>query len=707
MHGPGAAAHHLGPARVPRYSADWSPDEATGRAVAVTLARSVGHVEQTDTSHREGLDLPRPGLGREEFLTTVLQKAAQPICVVDGEGRVRLANRAAIAALGHGGGPDQPAALPAATDEIVARDLDWFVRRDGSMLPVSYVSVPLEMPEERLAVVTFADLEDRVRAERLRQEHEALLAAQRRIATLVAGGATSADVFAAIAEQVADVLGLPLVVVWRYEADGMGMVLSARGELPHPFEPGSRWPLDGEAVCALLRTNSHPERADDLAAAHGTIAEAQQRAGIRACAGAPIIVDGRSWGAISALSTDPKALADGLEYRLAEITELVATAISNTASREEVTRLADQEAALRRVATLVARSVPQAELFRAVVAEVGGLFGADRAGLMRYEPDATVTPVASWTADGAPPSVPERWPIEEGDPAALIAATRRPARVDDWSEVPGPIAAFVRDGGVTSWVGSPILVGGHLWGAVAVDRTRPEAFPPDTGSRLENFGELIATAIANVEARAELAASRARVVAAADEERRRVVRDLHDGAQQRLVRTILTLKRACQASENGQGLDVPAVLDEALDHAERAMEELRELAHGILPATLRHGGLAAAVRELAARMPLPVETYITAERLPATVEATAYFVVSEALTNVAKHARARHASVTAGVECGTLRIRVRDDGVGGAAPGGTGLLGLADRVAALEGQLRVESPAGGGTLLAADLSLPG
>ena len=664
------------------------------QAIPSTLPPLVGHVEHTDTK-----------LGGEHVLAAVLQKAAQPICVVDGEGRIRLANRAATAALGHDGGADQPATLPAATDEIVARDLDWFVRGDGSMLPVSYVSVPLEMPEERLAVVTFADLEDRVRTERLRQEHEALLAAQRRIATLVAGGATSADVFAAIAEQVADVLGLPLVVVWRYEADGTGMVLSARGELRHPFEPGSRWPLDGEAVCALLRTAGHPERSDHLEAARGTIAEAQLRAGIRACAGAPIIVDGRSWGAISALSTDANALADGLEYRLAEITELVATAISNTASREEVARLADQEAALRRVATLVARGVPQAELFRAVVAEVGRLFSADRAAMIRYEPAATVTPVASWTAAGALPSVPECWPIEDGDPATLIAATRRPARVDDWSDVPGPIGAFIRDAGVTSWVGSPVLVGGRVWGAVIVDRTRPAPFPPDIESRLESFGELIATAISNVEARTELAASRARIVAAADEERRRVVRDLHDGAQQRLVRTILTLKRAHQTAEDEPEL-VPATVDDALEQAEHALEELRELAHGILPGTLRHGGLAAAVRELAARMPLPVETHVTADRLPATIEANAYFVVSEALANVAKHACAGRASVTAGVECGTLRIRVRDDGIGGARPGGSGLVGLADRVAALEGRLTVESPVGGGTLVAADLPLP-
>jgi signal transduction histidine kinase len=203
-----------------------------------------------------------------------------------------------------------------------------------------------------------------------------------------------------------------------------------------------------------------------------------------------------------------------------------------------------------------------------------------------------------------------------------------------------------------------------------------------------------------------LAASRARIVAATDEERRRVVRDLHDGAQQRLVHTIITLKLAHRAVQNEEE-GAPALLTEALDQAEQANAELRELAHGILPAVLTQGGLRAGVDALASRMPLPVENRVSVGRLPAPVEATAYLVVAEALTNVAKHSRAGRAEVTARVEDGTLRVQVRDDGVGGARPDGSGLLGLADRLAVLDGQLRVESPADGGTLLAADLPLPG
>jgi signal transduction histidine kinase len=204
----------------------------------------------------------------------------------------------------------------------------------------------------------------------------------------------------------------------------------------------------------------------------------------------------------------------------------------------------------------------------------------------------------------------------------------------------------------------------------------------------------------------EVRASRARIIEAADEERRRVVRDLHDGAQQRLVHTVITLKLARQALQRGEEA-APALVTEALDHAQRATAELRELAHGILPAVLTRGGLAAGVEALASRMPVPVEIDVSVGRLPTAVEASAYFVVSEALTNVAKYARARHAEVTARIQDGTLGLQVRDDGVGGARLDGSGLVGLADRLAALDGELRIESPADGGTLVAAAIPLPG
>jgi signal transduction histidine kinase len=259
--------------------------------------------------------------------------------------------------------------------------------------------------------------------------------------------------------------------------------------------------------------------------------------------------------------------------------------------------------------------------------------------------------------------------------------------------------------GIRQGVAVPIIVEGRVWGVIGVGSSEEQPLPPDTEARLASFTEVVATAIANAEARTEVAASRARIVAAADDERRRVVRDLHDGAQQRLVHTTFTLKLAQRAVQNGDE-DLQALLTEALDNAKQATAELRELAHGILPAALTRGGLRAGVDALASRMPVPIEIDVTANRLSAAVEATAYFVVAEALTNVAKHARAARAIVAARVEDGTFRVQVRDDGVGGARPDGSGLLGLADRLAALDGQLRVESPVDRGTLVAADIPIP-
>jgi signal transduction histidine kinase len=533
-------------------------------------------------------------------------------------------------------------------------------------------------------------------------------AALRRVATLVARGVPSSDVFAAVAREVGLLLGVDATHMARYEpgATATGVAAWSPGGAHIPV--GRTVDLEGESVVGIVLRTRRPARMRSYADAPGPGAALGRELGLRSSVGAPIVVDQCLWGALVVSSKDDRPLPPATESRLAAFTELVGTAISNTEARMEAARLADEQAALRRVATLVARGVPEGELFGAVTEEVGRLLGGDLAGMIRYESDATVAPVAAWSAAGPHPPLPDRWSTEEGDPTTMIAETRRAARVDDWTGVPGPISAFIRDVGISSSVGSPILVEGRLWGALAVHTKQLEPLPADTESRLENFTELVATAISNTQARSDLAASRARIVAATDEERRRVVRDLHDGAQQRLVHMILTLKLAHRAVQHEEEADAPALLTEALDQAEQATDELRELAHGILPAALTHGGLRAGVDVLASRMPVPVDNRVSVGRLPAAVEATAYFVVAEALTNVAKHSRARRATVTARAEDGTLRVEVRDDGIGGALPDGSGLLGLADRLAALDGQLRVESPAaGGGTLIAADFPLPG
>jgi PAS domain S-box-containing protein len=336
---------------------------------------------------------------------------------------------------------------------------------------------------------------------------------------------------------------------------------------------------------------------------------------------------------------------------------------------------ADEQAALRRVATLVAKGAMPEEIFGAVVTEVQALFDAASACIVRFEPDGSTIMVCS-TPDGSA-ATPEGL-------AAAVAGTRTATRAD-------------------GAVGAPIVVQDRLWGVVAVAEGA-DSPSPGAEERLARFTDLVATAIANAQSRAEVAASRARVVTAGDEERRRVVRDLHDGAQQGLVHTIFTLRLASKGLDDGDE-EAPALIAEALEHAERAIDELRALSHGILPAALTSGGLGTGIEALVSRMPVPVRTDVPVGRFPAVVEATAYFVVAEALTNIVKHARAAHADVTVELEDGRVRIVVRDDGVGGARSDGRGLVGVRDRLEALHGWLRIDSPMGCGTLLAAEIPL--
>ena len=367
----------------------------------------------------------------------------------------------------------------------------------------------------------------------------------------------------------------------------------------------------------------------------------------------------------------------------------------------ELGRLVEEQAALRRVATMVARESSAAAVLAKVTEEVALLLGAEVAAIHRFDADGYETIVGACGLGDAFP-VGSRRELDRDSTAGLVYRTEQPVRVDGYEHVSGAIAAESRELGVHSSVGSPIVVNGRLWGAIAAGTSRAEPMPDGAESRIADFTELVATAISNVQARSDLAASRARIAAAADEERRRVVRDLHDGAQARLVHTIVTLKLARRELER-YGQDAAALVDEPLTHAETANDEVRELAHGILPSILTDRGLDEAVRSIASRSSIPVEIGIRVDRLPGVVEATAYFVVAEALTNVAKHAHAQRATVRARLEAGTLQLEVRDDGVGGARADGTGLVGLSDRLTALDGSLRVESPPGGGTLIAASI----
>jgi signal transduction histidine kinase len=345
-------------------------------------------------------------------------------------------------------------------------------------------------------------------------------------------------------------------------------------------------------------------------------------------------------------------------------------------------------------------------VFAAVADEVGRLLRVEDTTMFRFEDDWTATVVADRGERDVPLPIGSRVSLQGESATARVRRTGRSARVDDFSGAAGPLADYTRNAGIGSTVGSPIVVDGRLWGAMIAATRTDEPMPADTESRIEEFTELVATAISNMQAREDLAASRARIVAATDQERRRVVRDLHDGAQQRLIHTTITLQLAQRAFQHEEE-PARALVTEALDHAERATAELRELAHGIMPAVLTRGGLRAGVNAVVARLELPVQVHVPRERLPAEIEASAYFIVAEALTNVVKHAQAKRAGVTARVHDGALHLEIRDDGIGGADPDGSGLVGMDDRVTTLGGRLTIESPAGDGTLVTATLPLSG
>jgi signal transduction histidine kinase len=379
-------------------------------------------------------------------------------------------------------------------------------------------------------------------------------------------------------------------------------------------------------------------------------------------------------------------------------------ATSLESSRDELRPIAEEQAALRRVATLVARDVPADELFEAVPAEVRTVLGADGTALLRYEDGDAVLFLAGDVGAGEALRSGTRMSLEDATVSAQVLRSGRPLRVDDYDNAGGPVGVDGLRAGIRTAVGVPIVAGGRLWGVMVATWSQAQPPSPDIEDRMAQFTELVATAIANAQSRAELAASRARVVATADETRRRIERDLHDGAQESLVHTVIALKLARRELGDAGG---PAadLLDDALGHAERANEELRELAHGILPATLTRG-LGAAIETLASHVRLPVSLDVTDERVRPELEATAYFIVAEALTNTVKHARATRARVAVSVTDGVLRVEISDDGVGGArADGRSGLLGLYDRAAAMNGDLRVDSPPGSGTTVVATIPL--
>jgi signal transduction histidine kinase len=382
-----------------------------------------------------------------------------------------------------------------------------------------------------------------------------------------------------------------------------------------------------------------------------------------------------------------------------------ALAVSEAAQRA----LAEEHAALRRVATLVAEESPPSRVFQQVTEEVARLLGVPGASVVQYHGAHTATVVGGWNEDGGP-----RFPVGttidlDGDTvAAKVLRTGTPQRVERYDETTGGLAEAMRSAGYRAAVAAPVTVAGGLWGALVAATSSDEPLPEDPERRLCDFADLVGQALANADARERLAASRAELVEVSDAERRRLERNLHDGAQQRLVSVALRLKMLGAKLENDP-VAAGELLSAAQDELTRGLEDLRELARGLHPVLLTERGLGPALDALLARAPVPVEVAeLPDERLAAPVEAAAYYLVAEAITNAAKYAHASRAMVTIRQSNGSAMVIVSDDGVGGADPArGSGLRGLAARVEALNGRLDVDSPPQQGTRIRAEIPSPG
>ena len=461
-----------------------------------------------------------------------------------------------------------------------------------------------------LVATALANAESRAALSQLADEQAAL----RRVATMVARAPASEQLFSAIAREVASVLHVPGVIVTRYEADGTAVTV---GEAFGPDLAGAErflgigtpMPPDPGTLTALVFDTHNPARVDDLSTSPGTVGEVARAAELGSGCAGPIVVNGAVWGKMCVFSRVGAVLPAGTEDRLHDFVELVATAIANYEARADLAasearagELADEQAALRRVATLVAEGAAPSEVFDAVIAEVGQLLGAAQVGLARYENEHEISVLA---IRGQSPEVLRagmRLPLDGDSVNARILRTGRSARLNFAEDGDGSIAEVLRRDHVNATVGAPIVVDGAVWGMVGASWRGHDQPPADAEERLAQFAQLLDTAIANADSRDQLMASRARVIAAADESRRRIERDLHDGAQQRLITLMAALRRAEAKLPTGAD-ELRADLTRVADGLTAAVDELRELSRGIHPSILTEGGLSPALKALGRRSP--------------------------------------------------------------------------------------------------------
>jgi signal transduction histidine kinase/putative methionine-R-sulfoxide reductase with GAF domain len=570
---------------------------------------------------------------------------------------------------------------------------------DGRPLPADASDRLVGFTE--LVTTTLMNAEAREEVRSLLNEQAAL----RRVATLVAAGIEPDELFSAVCKEIARLFRADWAAIGRYEPDGSEAVLvGASDDLPG-IPVGTRAGLDKGIVAGAIYRTGRPARNDDVGAVRAVGDTARQflALGFISTVGAPVVVESELWGYVAASSSHTSFPPD-TEKRIESFGELVATAIANAKSRAELAaseararELANEQAALRRVATLVARGASPDELFSAVAYEVAGIIDIPVVGVHRFEADGTFTMLG--IAGETNLTVGSRWPVEEEGIAGMILATGRPARKDDYTSMPGPLGDAMREDLIVSTVGIPIVVEGDIWGFMVAAAKPGRPIPTDTEAQLARFTELVATAVSNATTRTDLLTSRARVVSAADETRRRLERDLHDGIQQWLVALALRARKAAGLSAGGES--AAQELSGLADDLVAVTDELREISRGIHPAILSDSGLDDALDALARRCAIRVELDVSFQgRYDPALEATVYYVAAESITNAVKHAQASRVAVRGGLRSATIELEIKDDGVGGADPSrGTGLIGLKDRVETLGGTISFASPAGVGTAI--------
>ena len=510
-------------------------------------------------------------------------------------------------------------------------------------------------------------------------------AALRRVATLVARGASEVDLVGAVTSEVAGLFRAQSATTMRWDGDALEVIGDWSETEGGMSQRGRRYSYGRDTLPGRVVEASAPARVD-----------APSEDGAGSSIGAPVIVDGDVWGVITASREAP--FARGAEERLADFAALVAQAVANAQARRQLAALAEEQAALRRIATLVAAGKPHQEVVNAVTAEAARSLGASAVALVRWEGVHDEVRVVGSSGDDTLPDLRpgSLYHPQPGGPTLGVLETGFATRGTEQSTEVGECAA----------VAVPLIVEGRLVGASTALRAPDEPFAADAADRLRGFGDLAAQSAANARARSEMRASRERLVRAGDEVRGRFERNLHDGAQQRILAVAMTLRAAVAKLDDEPEL-ARTLLRHAADDLSGAAEELREFARGIHPSVVSERGLVAALEALAQKTPLPIAIVSDVdERLPKPVEFAAYYVVAESLANVSRHADASSVEIRVACDGDVARVEIVDDGVGGAnVERGSGLRGLTDRVEAIGGRLHVVSPPNAGTRVWAEFPL--